>query len=119
MKLAELVILISFILIYCEQNEKNDSFIDEEDFDDIDDNTIENLFNNIDKIVSDFIEEIDNLNDEMIQIDVKLEDDGFNDKNINFEEIIQENVLNDDEDLDEEDESIWPERPIPKYKNII
>ena len=102
---------MNFVLIYCNQKTTNNTSTDD------DDDLIENLINNIDKIFSDIIDELD-IENNLIENEIIIDED-LNDYNFNFEDILNENENeNGFEDIDD-DESIWPERPIPRYKNIV
>lgn len=105
MKLNLTIILINFIIIKMKDNLTYNSSIDNlfEDEEIVD---IKDIINDIDKFLNDAIDDIDNLNilnNDIIEIDLN-------------------DIINDDEYMEEEleeNESIWPERPIPQYKFIV
>ena len=90
----------------------------------IDDNIIENIFEDMDKIFSDIAGEIDlNGDNEFIEGDADVIFDGhIKDLDIKsiFEQIEKDyKEIKEDLEVEEEDEYIWPERQTPKYKIII
>ena len=120
MKFILTIIFINFILIYGKEKESNDSISDSI----LDDNNIENILEDMNKIFTDIIEEIDfNVENEFIDGDAEIIFEGdIKDLDINsfFEQIEKEyNIIKEDIEFEEEDESIWPERPTPKYKFIV
>ena len=106
MRLIIIFLLINSFIIYCNQKVTNDTSNEDDDND-----LIEQIINNLDGFFSELIEEIDFDNE--IIIDEILDNDIFN-----IEDIQSENEYEFEDDLDDE-ESIWPERPIPRYKNIV
>ena len=116
------IILINLEVIFSNINLKNDSSI-------LNNDTINNIIEDLDKIISEIFDKIDdieiNMNDDdddlldnELFLDDKLKeiinDDNLNE--INFETLEMIDGKNNIEEDEEDDESIWPERPIPKYK---
>ena len=120
MKFILTIVFLNFILIYAKEKESNDSISDSDSL--LDDNIIENIFQDMDKLFSDIVEEIDfNGENEFIDGDAEVIFSGdIQDIDIKsiFEQI-EKDYKELEEDLEEEDESIWPERPTPKYKFIV
>ena len=120
MKFILTIVFLNFILIYAKEKELNDSISDSDSL--LDDNIIENIFQDMDKLFSDIVEEIDfNGENEFIDGDAEVIFSGdIQDLDIKsiFEQI-EKDYKEIEEDLEEEDESIWPERPTPKYKFIV
>ena len=120
MKFILTIVFLNFILIYAKEKESNDSISDSDSL--LDDNIIENIFQDMDKLFSDIVEEIDfNGENEFIEGDAEVIFSGdIQDLDIKsiFEQI-EKDYKEIEEDLEEEDESIWPERPTPKYKFIV
>ena len=123
MKIYLTIILINLEVIFSYINLKNDSSI-------LNNDTIDNIIEKIDKMISEILDEIDeielNMNDDdlldnELALDDKLKeiitDDNLNE--INFETIEIIDGKNNIEEDGEDDESIWPERPTPKYKFIV
>ena len=119
------IILINLEVIFSNINLKNDSSI-------LNNDTINNIIEDLDKIISEIFDKIDdieiNMNDDdddlldnELFLDDKLKeiitDDNLNE--INFETLEIIDGKNNIEEDEEDDESIWPERPIPKYKFIV
>ena len=109
---------MNFILIYTKEKELNDSISDSI----IDDNIIENIFEDMDKIFSDIFEEIElNGENDFINRDSEIIFEG-DIKDLDIKSIFEQIEIDSKEmkdDLEEEDESIWPERPTPRYKFIV
>ena len=123
MKIFLTIILINLEVILSNTNLKNDSFI-------LNNDTINNIIEDLDKIISEIFDGIDD-------IEININDDDLLDNELLFEDKLKEILADDDlneidfenleilevknniEDDEEEDESIWPERPTPKYKFIV
>ena len=120
MKYILTIVFLNFILIYAKEKESNDSISDSDSL--LDDNIIEDIFQDMDKIISDIVEEIElNGENEFINGEADIIFNGdIQDLDIKsiFEQI-EKDYKDIEEDLEEEDESIWPERPTPKYKFIV
>lgn len=112
MKILIILLITNIIFIFCNEKNKNDTIGDDEE------DIINNLFNDIDKLFNGIMDEIDIEND-LIEDELIIDDDlnFLKDYNIKFEDILNENEI--DGLKDDDDDSIWPERPIPRYKNIV
>ena len=123
MKIFLTIILINLEVILSNTNLKNDSFI-------LNNDTINNIIEDLDKIISEIFDGIDD-------IEININDDDLLDNELLFEDKLKEIIADDDlneinfenleiidgksniEEDEEDDESIWPERPTPKYKFIV
>ena len=117
------IILINLEVIFSNINLKNDSSI-------LNNDTINNIIEDLDKIISEIFDGIDD-------IEININDDDLLDNELLFEDKLKEIIADDDlneinfenleiidgksniEEDEEDDESIWPEKPIPKYKFIV
>lgn len=108
MRLIIILLIINSFFIYFNQKVDNETTNDNEE-DDKD--LIEQLINNLDNFFSDLIEQLD------IENEIIIKEEDLDIDNFNIGDFLSENEY-ELEDLDDE-ESIWPERPIPRYKNIV
>ena len=106
MRLIIILFIINSFFIYCNEKVTNDTSNEDDDKD-----LIEQLINNLDNFFSDLMDEIDTENE------IIINEEDLDIEKFNIEDILSENEY-EFEDLDDE-ESIWPERPIPRYKNIV
>ena len=108
MRLIIILLIINSFFIYFNQKVDNETTNDNEE-DDKD--LIEQLINNLDNFFSDLIEQLD------IENEIIIKEEDLDIDNFNIGDFLSENEY-ELEDFDDE-ESIWPERPIPRYKNIV
>ena len=113
-------ILINIIFIYTNEIFENDSFILKND-------TMNDIIENLDKIISEIFDEIEiNINDDLIENEILIDDnlkeiifdDNLDEIKFENDEIIKEKNIIEFEDS-EDDESILPEKTIPKFKFIV
>ena len=119
MKIILTIVFINFILISSNESSKKNSTSDSFGEDDTIDNIIEDLSEDLNKIFSEIKDQIENVFDDLVIENEIIIDEELN--NINFES--DEEFINKLKqglgDSEEEEKSIWPERPVPKYKNIV
>ena len=109
MKFILTILLINFIFIKANNNSSNDTLI-EEDF-------IGNIINDIDKLVSDIFDELDIQNE--FESEIIIIEDEPKEIIIEYDDKVNEIEINGDLENLNEEESIWPERPVPKFKTIV
>ncbi len=117
MKIFLTIFLINIFFIYAKENLKNKTISDSILKEDL----IGNIIEDLDKIISDIFENIEemevDMNDDLLENEIII-GDNLGDFNFEPDEEIIEKKISGLDDTDE-DEYIWPERPIPRYQNIV